>query len=448
MRRVFLIAAMLCALTQLVFAQGDEKQYIVEFTEEIDLLDYDRSGQLTVLGESELLDAINAGVVEFYEEDYEVELLGTSGKKWDLELIDAGEAKRIGCEGQGVNIGIIDSGVYMHPDLTHCIKGGYNFLEKTTDVTDNIGHGTFVSGLIAANVNSANDIVGIASDANLIPLKCFDNGYTTTVSVIYDAIYAAVDIYDCDIINMSLGLTAQSVKLKEAIDYATGNGVIVIAATGNKGGEALYYPAAYEKVIGVGSVDENSEISSFSQHNSSVFVVAPGENVWSTYLNGTYSQKNGTSFSTPLVAGMVAVMLNIKEDASYDEIAGYLKETSVDLGDTGYDTYFGHGLVNVKACIQKMLEGKRFFISPIECDGTSSVAVVLNNSEASFDGYCMWGEYSGRRMLDMAWSNVSVAPGDVFTVKCNLVSNTVRCFLWKSLNDISAISNVRESGGK
>ena len=112
----------------------------------------------------------------------------------------------------------------------------------------------------------------------LVPLKCFDDK-TTNVSVICKAIYGAVDDFGCDVINMSFGLMEDSIALKEAIDYAAGKGVIIVAAVGNDGTEELCYPAAYDNVIGVGSVDKNEGVSSVSQHNKSVFITAPGVHI-------------------------------------------------------------------------------------------------------------------------------------------------------------------------
>jgi len=430
------------------YANTEEQQYIVEFIDDISLFSDYQNIRFNILTESELNECIQAGIVERYEEDYIVELFEATSTnsvlKWDLDLINASKATNISCEGQNVNVGVIDSGVIPHPDLLDSIKTGYNFLTQSTDVTDNKGHGTFVSGLIAANPNVMN-INGIAPKANIIPLKCFDNDYTTRVSTICSAIYDAVDVYKCDIINMSFGLTSYSENLEKAVKYATDNGVIVVAAVGNKGTQTLYYPAAFENVIGVGSVDENCQRSTFSQYNDSVFVVAPGENVWSTNAEGTYSQKSGTSFAAPLVTGMITIMMNVEEDIDYAEVINYLKQSSTDLGTENYDTSFGHGMINVGNCIDQMLQEKKFFVSPIETDNNISFVTILNNSSEQFKGYCMWGEYKNRYMKDMDWDYVELNPEDTITVETNLTKNKLKCFLWRNMNDITTISNVRES---
>ena len=461
-----IIIALFCFSNNISYAHEiTEKQYIVEFVDDIALFNMHQDNiTINVLSESELKECIDAGIVEWYEEDYEVDLLDVEcfeseevsdssqneNVKWDLSMINAGRAKELLCEGQDINIGIIDSGIISHPDLKNNIKEGFNYLNSTTDVTDNIGHGTFVSGMIAANDNQMG-VVGIANETNLIPLKCFDNNETTTVSTICLAIKDAVDIYDCDIINLSLGLPNYSQKLEEHIKYATDAGVIVVAAVGNKGTDVLYYPAAYEKVIGVGSVNSNCEKSSFSQYNSSVDFLAPGEDVWSTSNDGSYAQKSGTSFSTPLVTGLIATMLSVDSSLTHDEIVLILAETAI-VSDEWLETNgeftrnddYGYGLVDVSASLNYLIEQYEYFISPIDFEEAETQVAIVNNCSDKFEGYCMWGEYTERGMKDMDWEYVSIPPGECVTANTNITSNKIKCFLWKSIEDISVISDVRE----
>ena len=114
-----------------------------------------------------------------------------------------------------------------HEDLKNNLLEGKNYLTGTTDVTDNNGHGTHVSGIIAAEMNEIG-VVGVAPKAKIVPLKCFDPTHSTSVEDILAPIYDAVDVYDCDVINMSIGFTGYSTKLARAITYATNNGVIVV----------------------------------------------------------------------------------------------------------------------------------------------------------------------------------------------------------------------------
>ena len=458
---IYPVFVLFLLLSATVRANAEEKQYFVRFKDEIALFSMEEKEEY-ILTEDELSECLDAGIVEWYEEDFVVELFDDTESsdaeseevpiKWDLELINASMAKKIGCTGQTVRVGVIDSGIVKHPDLSDSILEGYNFLDNTEDVTDNKGHGTFVSGMITANQNEQG-IVGIAPKTKIVPLKCFDDGYETYVSTIKSAIEAAVDIYDCDIINMSFGISSYSTKLEQAVKYAVDNGVIVIASVGNGGGSTLYYPAAYEEVIGVGSVDRDKNRSYFSQYNSSVFVTAPGEEVWSTNNEGGYSVKSGTSFSAPLVSGMVAVMKGIDEDITTDEVKEYLKLTSIVPGKETetvkeHDVQYGYGVIDVKGCIEKMMEGIDLFISPIEKTNGETSVLIYNNTQNEFDGICLWGEYKKGYLKDLDWKDVIIPPGEGITTESRLTDNTVRCFVWESIADITAISNVREMGVK
>jgi len=144
------------------------------------------------------------GEIEYIEPNYEVTLFGTPNDEYyteqtNLHIINVESAWNIGCYGNDVRIGVIDSGVYNHPDLNGSILPGYNYRDNNTDTDDTNGHGTFVSGLIAAQRNDIG-IVGVAHKAKIIPLKCFGTGMTTSLKTIVDAIYGAVDDFDCEII--------------------------------------------------------------------------------------------------------------------------------------------------------------------------------------------------------------------------------------------------------
>ena len=433
-----------------VFAQSEEKTYIVEFKNGISLFGLENH-RLNVLTESQLKECIEEGIVDWYEEDYEVTLFDSSeialmwdsGYKWDLDVINAEGSREIGGLGQGVRVAVIDSGTNLHPDLVENICEGYNYITKTTDVYDNIGHGTFVSGIIATKPNRWG-IEGVAPEVKIVPLQCFDTGVKTTISMIYDAIIGAVDEFRCDIINMSFGLVQDSETLKKAIDYAEEAGVCLVAAVGNDGNEVLSYPAAYDNVIGVGSVNSNLEKSDFSQHNKSVYVVAPGENVAGPDMTGGYSWGNGTSFAAPQVSGMLAIMMNINPDLANSDAMRILRETVTDLGDEGYDTDCGYGLVNVKAATEYMLKGFRYFISPIITGYDKSSVTVLNNTENELNGICLWANYEGKLLAELSYDDIYVEPRKTVKTECTFVEDRIKCMLWNSIQDITPITNFQE----
>ena len=161
--------------------------------------------------------------------------------------------------GYSVRVGIIDSGV--NTDKVP-ITEGYNFLKDNEDVTDNKGHGTKIAEII----------FGIVPKAEIIALKGTEHNQNNDNSSIIKAIYKAVDDYKCDVLNISIGMPDTD-ELKNAVDYATQKGCIIVSAVGNDGEisykkSKMYYPAGYENVIGVGAVDDNNTVCEYSQKNS------------------------------------------------------------------------------------------------------------------------------------------------------------------------------------
>jgi len=205
--------------------------------------------------------------------------------QWNLNAINASAAWNACLDGTGVKIAVIDSGIISgHGDMnSDNILPGFNYTGSvvTSDTTDSTGHGSFISGLIAAQTNNGKGIAGIAGNAEILPLKAFSSN-TTTLDKILSGIYKAID-EGCDVINMSFGMPACSEPLDSALRSAASAGIILVAAAGNEGTAELIYPAAFEYVIGVGSVNTDQIVSSFSQRNSSVFVTAPGENLTSLW---------------------------------------------------------------------------------------------------------------------------------------------------------------------
>ncbi|MDD6188733.1 MAG: S8 family serine peptidase [Clostridiales bacterium] len=448
-------------------AENTAKQYIVRYREPeqpvLFMLEEDRlRPSYDVVSEELLAELLEEGCVEWYEEDYSVELFEPASdeaitvsdnefepkydeSRWDLEMVHAQFGYTLNCTGQSVKIGVIDSGIAAHDDLSGNLLPGYNYIDNTTDTNDTYGHGTFIGGIIAS-VDDGQGIIGLAPEAKLVPLKCFDDK-TTEVSLICKAIYGAVDDFNCDVINMSFGLNQESRMLKEAIDYAAAKGVIVTAAVGNRGETGLYYPAAYDNVIGVGSVNEDGSVSTTSQHNESVFVTAPGAALKSTSTAGGYISGSGTSYATPFVTAAVAVMLSVDKEIDLARVKDILSASAEDRGEEGYDTYYGYGILNVENCLKTMLDGTEYFISPVETGGEEASAVVYNNTGEVLNGLIVAGEYSGRVMNGLKTSALTIPEGKTVTVKNSLSENSARLFVWNSMEDNTIVSNARIIGG-
>src|SRR5246127_3086556 len=166
------------------------------------------------------------------------------------------------------------------------------------------GHGTMTSGLVHL----------VAPKAKILPLKAFSANGTGYLSNIVAALYYAVQNH-ANVVNMSFDLGSSSPSLQRAVSYANKAGVVLVAAAGNESTNARVYPAAMNgNVVGIASTTDWDARSSFSNYGSAdVWIAAPGEYVISTYPGGTYASESGTSFSSPIVAGTVALMLSAKQ---------------------------------------------------------------------------------------------------------------------------------------
>jgi len=239
-----------------------------------------------------------------------------------------------------------------------------------SQVTDDFGHGTHVSGIIGAAASNAQGIAGVSFGAKIMPVKVLDaNGMGTVAGLAAGIRYAADN--GAKVVNMSLGFEDYSQTLQDAIDYAYGKGVVVVAAAGNDGGynapttpSPLSYPAADNHVIGVGSTDPEDLVSYFSSHNSSVDISAPGEYIYSTLptyhvpLNDydylmNYDYLDGTSMASPHVAGVAALMLSANPALTPAQVETYLRRGAEDKGAPGRDDFYGAGRLNAAAAVAK-----------------------------------------------------------------------------------------------
>ena len=237
-----------------------------------------------------------------------------------IELIAAPEIWE-NSKGKGITVAILDTGCDVtHPDLSERIIGGRNFTrddDGQLDIyIDYSGHGTHVAGTIAAIYNGTG-VVGVAPEASLLILKVLDKNGSGQYDWIINGINYAVE-QKVDIISMSLGGSVDVPELHQAIQNAITNQILVVCAAGNEGdgqnsSNEFAYPACYNEVISVGSINLQRSSSEFSNSNNEVDLVAPGEGILSTYLNGTYAKLSGTSMATPHVSGALAL---IKENAN------------------------------------------------------------------------------------------------------------------------------------
>ena len=414
---------------------GSGQKYIVYPKQSETEASYDGKRRYTVMDEAELAESLKAGTVEFYEPDYEIPLPEDFSMRgagaWNLNAINVQKAWDIGCYGNYVKVAVIDSGAYAHPDLLGNLLAGHNYLDNNSDTNDDIGHGTYVSGIIAAEANGEY-IDGVANRAKIVPLKCFSKAKSPSISMLCDAIYDAVDIYHADVINMSFGTDEAhtTTAFQLSVQYAVQKGCIVVAAVGNDGNTTVYYPANYPNVIGVGSVNSALSISSFSQRNSTVDVVAPGGGVSSVSIEG-FNKNSGTSFACPHVAAMAAIAKCIDKNITASGFQTLLEETSTDLGNPGYDIYYGYGLINIEAMVDKMLENTPLFVSPADAGSDSVSVTVYNNSQSLLSAKGFAAGYEDGVLTQMSLSDISLSAKGTAKMTCPKEDN-MKFMLWNN----------------
>lgn len=350
--RILAAAALLAVLLTLSpkgAAGAAGPDYIIKYKDSCAWL-MEAGAPFEVVSEAEMKRLRTLGMLEWYEPDGEAILMDDlfdADTQWNLSMIGAQTSFERGCLGRGVRVGVLDSGVNPHADFENRLVAGRNYMLDAgdpDDTADTYGHGTRVAGMIAAVGETG--YIGVAPGAELVPLKITD-GKSVKISAVCRAIYGGIDDYGCRVLNLSLGVLTEYEALKEAVDYAEEQGVVIVSAAGNGGTTALYYPAAYESVIGVGAVDRKGEMYVRSNRNESVWITAPGVDVRTTAAPGGYTTATGTSFAVPQAAGAAAVLLGVDPTASPAEIRGLLAQTAADRGAAGYDTSYGYGILDL-----------------------------------------------------------------------------------------------------
>ena len=348
---------------------------------------------------STLEELISLGIVDTYEKNIYLELHGYDvtlneyydNQKWYLDMINADFAWNAGVFGSDVLVGVIDSGVSTHSDLIEGINvhPGKNYVEGSDekDTNDEHYHGTFVSSLIASRCNSFG-IVGVAFKSKIVPLKV-TNEKELTLDYAIAAIYDAVRTFECDVINLSFGVSTESKVLRDAVDYAINNNVIVVASAGNHANSGYEYPAAFDEVISVANAQQNGFISSSSQRNDKVDIAAPGSNIASLSNKGVLMTQSGTSFSAPMVSAAAALAKSINPDISQQEFESLLKLSadSSYLSSSGQGTTaWGAGMLDIEALIKLMLSGENCYVSkPYTVENNTFVNVTNLSDTDAFD---------------------------------------------------------------
>lgn len=323
---------------------------------------------------------------------------GISGQ--DIKWVDTKDLK---ADVNEVVVAVIDSGVDInHPDLKGRIWynekecagatnpgskacNGYNFLQSSTLVVDDIGHGTHVAGIIAANRFNGIGVAGAADPRiKIMPLKVLNsevNGFVYNNKVITDVIADAVTFAvknGAKVLNLSLGWPKliDLAKVKKAFEYAEENNVIIVAASGNNNKDLPTFPCAYENVICVGAIDNRGELTDFSNHGSKVDVVAPGESIISTIplalesrglrIKG-YDTKRGSSQAAPYVAAALANLKLLYPNLTNDQVRALLYKSSRKLSKASNNRFVKFGALDMSELLKmagEVSKKETAFINP------------------------------------------------------------------------------------
>lgn len=279
----------------------------------------------------------------------------SSDHEWNVQMINADKIKKNKLK-KKIKIALLDSGVDAGNDisLAYSISLVPGEEEMTKIFMDGSGHGSSVAGLIAAQDNEEG-ITGINPNAEIYSIRVLDDADQAPLSRVIEGIYLAIE-QKVNIINMSFGLNTYSEALEEAVEAAAEKGILVVAAAGNTGDKGVQYPAAYEEVLAVGSVDKQGEVAEHSAKGEEIEIVAPGELVRTTGFLGTEMVSSGTSLAAPQVAAVASLIWERDPSVPADFVRGLLKESANLYGEA---ESYGNGLVDAEYALDHYDEFKR-----------------------------------------------------------------------------------------
>lgn len=262
-----------------------------------------------------------------------------------------------------VTVAVLDTGVNAsHEDLVGRLDmaHGWDFVNNDSNPADDYGHGTSVSGVIGATTNNSQGVAGVDWQCQIMPVKVLDNQGRGDMDDILDGIVWAVS-NEADVINMSFGQYTPNTQLHNACQDAYNDGVVLVAAAGNGNTDQLTYPASYSFVLAAAAVDSADHRSVWSGIDPETFrqqasnygtwvdICAPGTGIYSTHMNGGYSGTfNGTSYASPFVAGLAALIKAADAGLSNQQIMDKIKDTTDDIDglNPGFEGLLGTGRIN------------------------------------------------------------------------------------------------------
>jgi len=303
----------------------------------------------------------------------------------------------------GLDYYIGQSGKVIHPDLADNVArnitdGGAKFywdpfaqlIEITPGSYEDIyGHGTHVAGILAA-VDNDIGVIGVAPKAYIYVMKLATRHHMEVAAAINNAVSIGARI-----IVTSITTYYNYAEVETACNSAFAHGLLLFASAGNDNNSTICYPAKYSSVIAVGAINKNDQRWAYSNFGSELEFVAPGVDVNSTYLDESYMELSGTSMACPHVAGAAALIWRSKSDPDYTggvnntwnntSVRAKLRDWALDLGDSGWDMYYGYGLINCWAPNQRPLGDIN---NDLKVDGRD--VSIVQRAYDSYPGHPLW----------------------------------------------------------
>lgn len=318
--------------------------------------------------------------------------------QWYHNMIGSKFAWKQGVKGADVQVAVLDTGISTtHQDLTGQYTLGASFVPGNSSFEDDNGHGSNVSGIIAAKLNNSIGGSGIAPEAKIVPVKVMNAAGSGSTATITQGIRYAAGISTVKVMNLSLGGYNQDILYSNTISDATDAGILVVVSAGNDNTSAVAYPAGYKDALAVSAIGETKKKSSFSNYGSHIKIAAPGgdiklsanydgfqeiRGITSCYMGTGNITMIGTSQAAPMVSGAAALIYSkypelrsANNRTSVGIVRSKLQNSATIIGDA---KYFGKGMLN----IPKSLEITEKIAAPIP--SVVSKSVVASGTHLQF----------------------------------------------------------------
>lgn len=300
--------------------------------------------------------------------------------EWHLQKIRAPEAWDITTGSNNIIVAVLDSGVdSSHPDLANKLVQGYNFYDDNYDTSDVYGHGTKVAGVVAAATNNGIGVASIGWGVSIMPIRVTDSSGYALLSLLTKGLIYAAD-RGAKVAVISFQIYGGS-SLTSAAKYFFEKGGLVFAAGGNSG--SYIGDADNPYVVSVSATTSTDTIATFSTYGPFIDISAPGVSIYTTVRGGGYGAVSGTSFAAPIAAGVAALMFSVNPSMPPGDVELFLKSTAVDLGNAGYDIYYGWGRIDALAALRALMSSAPSADKNFDSDLIPPTVAIIHPSDGA-----------------------------------------------------------------